>query len=139
MVIADTGYFVAIADRNDPFHAAAKAASSKLRESLVTTWPVATETSHILLKRLGATQLVRFLETYAAKLFHIFDLNAGHVPRMQTLMRDYADLPMDLADASLVILAEHLNDGRILSTDLRDFRTYRWKNRRPFENLLVPG
>jgi hypothetical protein len=138
MVIADTGYFVAMADRGDQFHAAAKAASAGLRESLITTWPVATETSHILLKRLGTAPLVRFLEAYAAKLFRIFDLNAGHVPRMQTLMRDYADLPMDLADASLVILAEHLNDGRILSTDLRDFRTYRWKNRRPFENLLVP-
>ena len=52
------------------------------------------------------------------------------------LMRDYADLPMDLADASLVILAERLGHGRILSTDRRDFRTYRWKNHHPFENLL---
>jgi len=46
-------------------------------------------------------------------------------------------LPMDLADASLVILAEHLGHGRILSTDQRDFRTYRWKQHRPFENLLI--
>jgi hypothetical protein len=44
-------------------------------------------------------------------------------------MTAYADLPMDLADASLVILAEHLGHGRILSTDKRDFHTYRWKNR----------
>jgi uncharacterized protein len=44
---------------------------------------------------------------------------------------------MDLADASLVILAEHLGDGRILSTDERDFKTYRWKNRKPFKNLLA--
>ena len=43
----------------------------------------------------------------------------------------------DLADASLVILAEERDDGRILSTDRRDFRTYRWKNRKPFQNLLV--
>jgi hypothetical protein len=28
------------------------------------------------------------------------------------------------------------NDGRILSTDRRDFRTYRWKKRKPFKNLL---
>jgi uncharacterized protein len=44
---------------------------------------------------------------------------------------------MDLADASLVILAEQLGHGRILSTDVRDFRTYRWKNHLPFENLLL--
>jgi predicted nucleic acid-binding protein len=44
---------------------------------------------------------------------------------------------MDLADASLVILAEHLGHGRILSTDQRDFGIYRWKNTHPFQNLLV--
>ena len=44
---------------------------------------------------------------------------------------------MDLADASLVILAEHLGHGRILSTDERDFETYRWKQRKPFQNLLL--
>jgi len=47
-----------------------------------------------------------------------------------------AELPMDLADASLVLLAESLGHGRILTTDQRDFRTYRWKSRRPFEALL---
>ncbi len=51
-------------------------------------------------------------------------------------MKHYADLPMDLADASLVLLAEERNDGRILSTDRREFRTYRWKKRKPFKNLL---
>ena len=56
--------------------------------------------------------------------------------QLPTLMRKYAQLPMDLADASLVLLAEHLGHGRILSTDLRDFKTYRWKNRKPFHNLL---
>ena len=51
-------------------------------------------------------------------------------------MQHYADLPMDLADASLVVLAEELGSGRIFSTDQRDFHAYRWKNRRPFRNLL---
>ena len=44
---------------------------------------------------------------------------------------------MDLADASLVVAANDLGDGRILSTDRRDFGTYRWKERQPFQNLLV--
>ena len=44
---------------------------------------------------------------------------------------------MDLADVSLVILAERLGHGRIFSTDKRDFNTYRWKETKPFENLLV--
>jgi hypothetical protein len=53
------------------------------------------------------------------------------------IMEKYADLPMDLADASLVVLAEHLGHGRILSTDKRDFHTYRWKDTYPFQNLLT--
>ena len=44
---------------------------------------------------------------------------------------------MDLADASLLVLAEHPGHGRILSTDQRDFKSYRWKQRRPFRNLLL--
>ncbi len=52
-------------------------------------------------------------------------------------MHKYADLPIDLADTSLVILAEHLGHGRIVSTDRRDFHAYRWKNYHTFHNLLV--
>lgn len=37
----------------------------------------------------------------------------------------YENLPMDYADASLVVLAEYLSDGRILTTDRRDFSIYR--------------
>ncbi|NNJ83888.1 MAG: VapC toxin family PIN domain ribonuclease, partial [Gammaproteobacteria bacterium] len=51
--------------------------------------------------------------------------------------RQYESLPMDFADASLVILAEHLGHGRIVSTDRRDFDAYRWKNHHPFRNLLM--
>ncbi|WP_254449556.1 hypothetical protein [Anabaena sp. UHCC 0253] len=51
-------------------------------------------------------------------------------------MEKYKDLPMDLADSSLVILAEELGHGQILSVDYRDFNTYRWKNTEPFDNLF---
>jgi uncharacterized protein len=53
-------------------------------------------------------------------------------------MHKYRGLPMDLADASLVILAEESGSGDILSTDQRDFGAYRWKSRKPFRNLLLP-
>ena len=36
------------------------------------------------------------------------------------------------------ILAEALGHGDIFSTDQRDFRSYRWKQRKPFRNLLLP-
>jgi hypothetical protein len=43
---------------------------------------------------------------------------------------------MDFADASLVVLAEHLGHRRILTVDDRDFGIYRWNNRNPFEKVL---
>lgn len=59
-----------------------------------------------------------------------------HLPGAQALMRHDANLSMDLANSSLVLLAEHLGHGRILSTDERELRAYRWKRHRPFDNLL---
>lgn len=63
-------------------------------------------------------------------------LGEHDLPRLRVLMKKYTDLPMDLADASLVLLAEQSGDGRILSTDQRDFHAYRFKQRKPFRNLL---
>lgn len=136
MIIADTGFFVALANRADRDNEAALKALGRLREGLVTTWPVVTETTHLLAARLGTEALLSYVESARAGAFEIFALSVGHWPRLQALMKQYADLPMDLADASLVLLAEEQNDGRILSTDRRDFRTYRWKKRKPFKNLL---
>jgi predicted nucleic acid-binding protein len=138
VIIADTGFFLALANAADDHHFAATAALRKLKEPLVTTWPVMTETCHLLLARMGMAAEVAFLRSARAGAFQSFALTSEHLPRIEALLGKYRDLPMDLADASLVVLAETLGSGRILSTDRRDFRTYRWKNRRPFSNVLLP-
>ncbi|NDJ24733.1 hypothetical protein GS682_24430 [Nostoc sp. B(2019)] len=56
---------------------------------------------------------------------------------MVELMEKYADLPMNMADASLIVLAEYLRHGRILTVNQRDFSTYRLNNNHPFKNLLM--
>jgi predicted nucleic acid-binding protein len=137
VIIADTGFWVALANADDKHHKAAIDAFSRLREPLITTWPVLTETCHLLLKRMGVEAELGFLRSLRQGSFIVFDLREEHRSILLNLMEKYADLPMDLADASLVILAEELRDGRILSTDQRDFRTYRWKNTYPFTNLLL--
>jgi hypothetical protein len=53
MIIADTGFWLALANRSDQHHAAALRALEGLHEKLITTWPVMTETCHLLLARLG--------------------------------------------------------------------------------------
>ncbi|MFM7903933.1 MAG: DNA-binding protein, partial [Microcystis sp.] len=52
-------------------------------------------------------------------------------------MERYEDIPMDLADASLVVLAENLGHGRILTSDRRDFSIYRWQDNHTFQNLFL--
>ena len=137
MIIADTGFWLALANRRDRFHLSAKQALEEIQEPLITTWPVMTETCHLLLSRLGPTSQERFIASFRDGAFNVFALEDSHASRIAALMEKYRDLPMDLADASLVILVESLGEGRILSTDRRDVNTYRWKERRPFENLLA--
>jgi len=137
MVIADTGFWLALANRRDRHHAAATAWLAQADEGLITTWPALTECCHLLLNRLGTEAQTAFVASVRDGACELFAVGAEHLPRAEALMRQYADLPMDLTDASLVILAEHLDHGRILSTDERDFRAYRWKRHQPFHNLLV--
>ncbi len=138
-VIADSGFWVALFCKQDPYHKAALAALDEFADRLlVVTWPVVVEASYLLFKYAGFQQQLTFLQTIQRGGADVFDLDEHHLARMCLLMEKYQSLPMDLADASLVILAEELEHGRILSVDQRDFNTYRWKNQKPFTNLLFP-
>ncbi len=139
-LIVDSGFWFALANPRDRHHPLARAALGKFEHLLfVTTWPVITESCYLIGQRVSLEAQLRFLrniEAGGSELFHIQD---EHWPRLVQLMHRYRNLPMDLADASLVILAEALGHGRILSTDQRDFESYRWKSHEPFDNLLLPG
>jgi predicted nucleic acid-binding protein len=138
MVLIDTGYWCALANPKDMHHQQAVSVSKSLQEDPITTWPVVTEICHLVQRELGASAASSFIKMLHNNEIEIFTIKRVHLPHIQRLMQKYADLPMDLADASLVILAEELGHGRILSTDQRDFKTYCWKNHKPFQNLLLP-
>ena len=139
MIITDTGAFVAVINSRDEHHSLAQAAFAIKSEPLVTTYPVISETCHLLKRSAGLEAEQLFLQTIVTGVAEVFQLQISHLLRMSKLMRKYADLPMDLADASLVVLAEELKDGRILTTDRRDFSVYRWNNTQLFQNLLFSG
>ena len=136
-IIADSGFWIALFNRSDAFHAQSVTALSGLEKRLITTWPVMTETCHILLRRGGQAAQQQFVSQWVQGRFDIFEVTHAHATKIQALMHKYADLPMDFADASLVLLAGELGHGDILTTDQRDFGAYRWKSRRPFRNLLL--
>jgi len=137
VILADTGFFVALVVATDKHHASAiEAARKHASESLLTTWPVLTEAFHLIQRTGGQVLAEQWLRSIEAGAASIFGLDSSHLPRVLELMQKYRDLPMDLADASLVICAEQEGDGRIFSTDSRDFGAYRWKRHKPFKNLL---
>lgn len=137
MVIADTGFWFALLWHKDKHHRRALDLHHELDEDFVTTWPVLTEVTHLLISRSNTVLATNVMEAATRGEIVIAD-QSGKSGRMAQLMNDYRELPMDLADASLVVLAEELGSGRILSTDRRDFHAYRWKNRKPFQNLMFP-
>ncbi len=137
MIIVDTGFWLALANKQDESHQAAKILFQRLtHEKFITTWCVVTETCYLLQRRVGINAPKSFIRKISTGKLTIFELKPSHCPRIEELMQKYRDLPMDLMDASLVILAEELGQGRILSVDYRDFNAYRWKNTKPFQNLL---
>ncbi|NUO78720.1 PIN domain-containing protein [candidate division KSB1 bacterium] len=137
MVMVDTGFWLALANKKDEHHERAKSVLASINAPLITTWPVMTETCYLLLMRINAGAQVAFIKSYETGAFKAFELSGNHAARIHELLEKYAGLPMDLADASLVVLAEHLGDGQILSTDVRDFSVYRWKDNKTFENLFL--
>lgn len=66
----------------------------------------------------------------------ITDLSVEDCSRVRYLMRKYRDLPMDLADASLVAVAERERINRIFTIDRRDFSIYKPAGMRRFE--IIP-
>lgn len=144
MIVVDTGFWVALFNNKDQYHQSAQDTLAQYgHEPLITTWCVLTETCHLLLQRSSNTyqgvqkqiKLINIFKQYPQQ-FQLFNLEETHLDRIYLLMEQYKNLPMDLADASLVILAEELGEGRILSVDYRDFNSYRWKNTKPFQNLF---
>jgi predicted nucleic acid-binding protein len=122
-VLVDTGPLVALLDRSDPDHAACQETLGSLNDSMVTVWPVVTEAMYIL-RAYGKAQeaLWEMIEMGAVE---ILPLGVDDVPRMKELMRKFRDLPMDLADAALVRVAERERLRRIFTLDRRDFQIYR--------------
>jgi len=136
-MLTDTGYWLALANSNDTWHDAAVAATQQVSEPLLVTWPVVTEACHLLGRYGGPHAQTVFLDVLRSAA-EICQQDLHDLMSMADLIAKYADLPMDLADASLVHAAAVLGDGRILTTDERDFGIYRWGAGEPFQNELAP-
>lgn len=129
-MLVDAGPLVAILDRGDRDHDWCVAALKTLRDPLVTVWPALTEAMYLLGGSWQAQKaLWSRLETDALTLAPLDEADA---PRMRELMEKYRDLPMDLADAALVRVAERESLTGIFTLDRKHFSVYRPGRRRRF-------
>jgi uncharacterized protein len=134
-VLVDAGPLVALLDEGDPEHEACVATLKAARKPLITVWPAFTEAMYLLGRSWpGQKALWSRLETQALALARLDERDA---PRMRELMEKYRDLPMDLADAALVRVAERESLSEIFTLDRRHFSIYRPGRRRRFS--IVTG
>jgi uncharacterized protein len=134
-VLVDAGPLVALLDKRDPDHEACVSALKAIRDPLVTVWPAFAEAMYLLGPSwLAQKALWSRLETEALTLAALDETDA---PRMRELMEKYRDLPMDLADAALVRVAERESRTEIFTLDRKHFSVYRPGRRRRFSILQV--
>ena len=129
-ILVDAGPLIALLDRSDKNHRSIKTFLDKYSGRMLTTWPVLAETCHFVPERVQ----VRFLRWAGSGGLNIVELHDSALTTIADWKEKYRDLPMDLADASLLWVAEQTGILEILTIDLRDFAAYRLPNGR----ALVP-
>lgn len=132
MILTDAGPIVAIIDRGETHHEACVACLSKLSGPMLTTWPAFTEAMYLLGEAGGWVAQAALWGLVENADVEIAAQDEEQVRRMRRLMEKYRDRPMDLADASLVVLAEKRGLTDVFTLDHDHFRTYRVHRRRMF-------
>lgn len=134
MTLVDAGPLVALIDRGEPDHKRCVDTLAQLSGPLVTTWPAFTEAIYLLGGAGGWPAQEALWKLVDRGDLQLVDLDVSMRQRSRDLMAKYDDVPMDLAGASLVALAESMKLRRVFSLD-SDFHIYRLKTRRTLEVL----
>jgi len=132
MILTDAGPLVALVDKGEPDHDACVACLPNLSGPMVTTWPAITEAMYLLGEAGGWHAQEPLWRMVQQGNLEIAFQGSDDYERMRALMHKYRDLPMDLADASLVRLAEERRLRDIFTLDERDFHFYRVLGRQRF-------
>jgi hypothetical protein len=134
-ILVDAGPLIALFDKDDRYHSITLKFLKDFHGNLITTWPVITEVMYMLNFSINAQ--TDFLEWIRMDAVSIYPLEKQHLQRIIELSQKYSDIPMDLADCSLIVIAELTGIYDILSID-SDYNIYRTKSKRQLNNLLKP-
>lgn len=132
--LIDAGPLIALFNKDDRYHDRIIEFLKQSKNILITTWPVITEVTYMLNFNINAQ--VDFLEWLRRDAVTIINLEKKHLDRIIQLVEKYADIPMDLADSSLIVTAELYNISDVISID-RDYYIYRTKSKKALNNLFL--
>jgi len=136
VLLVDTNIWLAAADRRSDRHLVCTAVLLDHRDDLAAPVPVIAETSWLILDRLGPAAQRYFLQLVVTGRLDAVDLDAGDWRRCAELIDRYADLRLDLMDASIVAVAERTAATTIATFNHRDFRVVRPRHCDAFQ--LIP-
>lgn len=134
-ILIDTGLLVAFYDLADSHHQKVVDFFDGCRSRLITTESCITEVMWLLASNWQVQN--SFLHHVAKGIYKCVPLLAQDFTRIAELNTQYADLPADFSDLSLVIISERLGISAIATLD-KDFDIYRRYRKQPFERVFYP-
>lgn len=135
VILVDTSLLVAYYDAGDEYHASVRNFFASCTSELVTTSSCVTEVMWLLAPDWQLQN--NFLSAVANNIYKCEPLLPTDFTRIVELNTQYADLPGDFADLSLIAISERLNIAAIATLD-KDFDIYRRDRRQPFDRVFRP-
>ncbi|WCL50723.1 type II toxin-antitoxin system VapC family toxin [Leptospira sp. GIMC2001] len=133
VALIDSGPIIALFNSKDKFHKSTLKFFKSYTGGLISSWPVVTEVIYLLSFSVEAQS--DFLEWIERGSIQIVELRLEDLKYIKNRMRKYSDLPMDLADASLMCISERDGIDRIISID-SDFSIYKNLKGKVLQNLF---
>jgi uncharacterized protein len=135
VIVLDTSGLLAAIDSSQRFHDAAKEVLGGAVEPLILSPFVLAELDYLLATRVGREAELALLEEVARETYRLASFSIGDVAEARRIIVQYADLRIDLADTSNVVLANRHDTLDMLTLDERHFRTLSGPGGRPFRVL----
>jgi predicted nucleic acid-binding protein len=130
-ILLDTGAFVALLDKNEKNHERCVEFFKNFKGKILTTEPILTEAIYLLGPSVKAQKTcIEFILKVGATLI---PQSLQSLSRAIILMEKYKDIPMDFADATLVVLAEETGINDVFTLDIRGFSIYRIHRKKMFK------
>ncbi len=133
-ILVDAGPLIALFDKSDQHHSRALSFLKKNQAPLLSTWAVVNEVSHML--DFSTKTQINFLTWINRGGLQIFDLEFYHLIRIIELSEKFNDVPMDFADATLIVASEAKGISKIATID-SDFYIYRNIRKKYLKNIFL--